>query len=70
MNSQKKLTRSNDQKMVAGVCGGLGQYFGIEPARFRLIFVIIALLYGAGIVAYLLLWFLIPRAPEPDDTHS
>ena len=64
MNKQKKLTRSNDQKIVAGICGGLGQYFGISPARFRLIFVIVTLLYGAGLVIYLLLWFLIPGAPE------
>jgi phage shock protein PspC (stress-responsive transcriptional regulator) len=51
--------------VLAGVAGGLGDHFGIAPAWFRLGFVLSAFAGGIGIAAYLLLWFLIPRADLP-----
>ena len=55
------LRRSHDNRIIAGVCGGLGEYFGINPWWFRLSF-LIALLPGGvpGILAYLILWLVIP----------
>ena len=55
------LRRSHDNRFIAGVCGGLGEYFGINPWWFRLGF-LIALLPGGvpGILAYLILWLVIP----------
>ena len=55
------LRRSHDNRIIAGVCGGLGEYFGINPWWFRLGF-LIALLPGGvpGILAYLILWLVIP----------
>lgn len=60
----KRLTRSADDRMLAGVAGGLAEYFAIDPAIVRLIFVIIALFGGGvtGIVIYLILWAIMPEA--------
>jgi phage shock protein C len=57
----KKLTRSSHDKMIAGVCGGLGQYFGIDSTVVRLIFVLLALAGGPGILAYIILWLVVPE---------
>lgn len=55
------LRRSIDNRMIAGVCGGLGEFFGVNPFWFRLGF-LIALLPGGvpGILAYLILWLVVP----------
>ena len=56
---ENKLRRQNG--VFAGVCGGLGAFFGISPFWFRLLFIILALPGGApGILPYLLLWIVIP----------
>lgn len=59
----RSLTRSSTDRVVAGVCGGLGEYFGVNPLVFRLLFVLLALPGGApGILPYLILWFVMrPR---------
>ncbi len=57
----KKLTRSSHDKMIAGVCGGLGQYLGIDSTVVRLIFVLLALAGGPGILAYIILWLVVPE---------
>ncbi len=62
----KKLYRSNDQRMLAGVCGGLGEYFNIDPTIVRLLFVAFALVAGGGLLLYLILWLLIPQAPTAE----
>ncbi len=60
---RKKLYKSVDNKVLCGVCGGLGEYFGIDPTIVRLIWVLLTLLFGAGIVLYIIAIFLIPREP-------
>jgi phage shock protein C len=50
--------------MVAGVCGGLAEYFNIDPVIVRLIFVVVTLTSGLGLPAYLILWVVMPRAPS------
>jgi phage shock protein C len=62
MTTQRNtLRRSHSNRMLAGVCGGLGDFFGISPAWFRLAF-LIALIPGGvpGIGLYILLWLIIP----------
>ncbi|MDD4990323.1 MAG: PspC domain-containing protein [Candidatus Pacebacteria bacterium] len=56
----KKLHRSKNEKVIAGVAGGLGEYFGIDPVLFRILFVFLILWGGAGILFYLILMFIIP----------
>ena len=64
MSSSAKppLRRSRRNRIIAGICGGLGEFFGISPIWFRIAF-IIALIPGGipGILIYLLLWIIIPR---------
>ena len=60
----KKLYRSVTDKMLAGVCGGLAEYFAIDPVIVRLVFVL-AVVFGAGsgILAYIILWIIVPQRP-------
>ncbi|MEJ2266834.1 MAG: PspC domain-containing protein [Anaerolineales bacterium] len=60
----KRLYRSRKDRMIAGVCGGLGDYFGIDPTLVRLLFVFAALFYGPGILAYLILMLVVPEEPQ------
>ena len=59
---QARLRRSTDDRMIAGVCGGLGRYFNTDPVWFRLGFVVVTLAGGAGILIYLISWLIIPAA--------
>ena len=58
---QVRLSRSSSERMVAGVCGGLAEYFNIDPVIVRLIFVLVTLTSGLGLLIYLLLWMIMPR---------
>ena len=64
---KKKLTKSQKNRMIAGVCGGLAEYFKIDPTIVRLIFVVFALLKGAGILLYLIAAIVIPSQEYFDD---
>ncbi len=55
-----RLTRSTDDKVVGGLAGGLGRWFGIDPVVFRIAFVVLTLAGGSGILLYLVGWLLIP----------
>lgn len=59
----KKLYRSRKERMIGGVCGGLGDYFGIDPTLVRVMFVLAALFGGPGILAYLILLIIVPEEP-------
>lgn len=58
---KRRLYRSKTDRMLGGVCGGLGDYLGIDPTLIRIIFFIMVFGGGAGFWIYLLLWFLIPE---------
>lgn len=62
--SIKKLYRSRTDRVVWGVCGGLGEYFSVDPILFRIFFVILVLGNGFGILLYLVLALLIPSSPR------
>lgn len=59
----KKLYRSRTDRKIAGVCGGLGAYFGIDPTLVRLLFVLGLIFVGGTILAYLILMIVIPEEP-------
>jgi len=69
---EKKLYRSRSDRMIAGVCGGLGEYLGVDPVWLRLFFVLLLFATGFGFWAYLILWIIVPeegREPStPGDT--
>ncbi|MFT8395402.1 PspC domain-containing protein [Propionibacterium sp.] len=59
--SEKKLVRSRDHRMIAGVAGGIGEYLGVDPNIVRLVFIILALItFGTAVVLYLAGWLLLP----------
>ncbi|HEY5978258.1 MAG TPA: PspC domain-containing protein [Microlunatus sp.] len=60
----RKLTRSREDRMLAGVCGGLGRYLGVDPTIVRIVAVAF-ILSGVGLLAYVIAWVLIPESP-PD----
>ncbi|MGB8644565.1 MAG: PspC domain-containing protein [Anaerolineae bacterium] len=60
----RRLYRDTRQAMVGGVCAGLAEYLNFDPTIVRLIFVLMALLGGHGILVYLILWLVIPPAPQ------
>lgn len=60
---EKKLYKSNRSKMIDGVCGGIAEYFGIDPTVVRLIWIFFSLMGGYGILAYLIAAIIIPRNP-------
>lgn len=64
---ERKLYRSKTDSMLGGVCGGLGEYFDIDPTFIRLIFVVLAIAPGIGIPAYIALWLLVPEAQARED---
>ncbi len=59
---QKRLYRDEDDKILAGVCSGLGNYFGVDPVLIRLLFVAAVILGGFGTIIYIVLWIAIPKA--------
>ncbi|HIH88534.1 TPA: PspC domain-containing protein [Candidatus Bathyarchaeota archaeon] len=63
MENPKKLYRSKN-KWLAGVCGGIAEYFNLDPIIIRVIWLVLALAYGAGILAYIIAWLLIPKNPN------
>ena len=64
---EKKLMRNPDDKIIGGVCSGLGAYFGMEPKWMRLIFVAFVLFGGSGIMLYVILWIVMPVAATRAD---
>jgi len=65
----KKLYRSRKERVIGGVCGGIGIYFGIDPTLTRIIWVAATLLGGAGIIAYIVAWIVIPEEPRIEETE-
>ena len=59
----KKLYKSNQNKMIDSVCGGLAEYFGVDPTVVRLGVVVLSLMGFSGVLAYILAAIIIPRAP-------
>jgi phage shock protein PspC (stress-responsive transcriptional regulator) len=60
---QKKLALSKTDKKIAGVCGGFAEYLDMDPTLVRLIWVLMALFVGWGVVGYLIAWIVMPEAP-------
>lgn len=64
MEQSKKLVRSKKDRIIAGVCGGLGEYFDLDPIFFRLAFVLATFFGGSGVLIYIILFFIIPEENE------
>ena len=63
----KQLRRPVDDRMIAGVCSGIGRYFGLDPVLVRVAFAVVTVLtWGAAALAYPIMWFLMPEEPRPE----
>lgn len=60
---EKRLYKSKTNKVLGGVCGGLAEYFDVDPVLVRVIFVIL-LFTSTSLIAYLILWVIMPQRPE------
>ncbi|MFP4111469.1 MAG: PspC domain-containing protein [Candidatus Woesearchaeota archaeon] len=70
MAEQKKLYRSRKDKMIAGVCGGLADYFDIDSVWVRLIFVVLLFMEGFGVLIYIIAWAIVPENPNQAKTKN
>lgn len=65
---QKRLYRSRSERMMAGVCGGLAEYFNIDPTIVRVVFIALSLLGGPGLILYIILAIVVPEQPYDIDS--
>ena len=61
---EKKLYRIKQGKQLAGVCGGIAEYLNIDPTVIRLLWVLVSLFAGAGLLAYIICAFVLPEKPD------
>lgn len=62
--SGKKLYKSRTNKILCGVCGGFGDYLGLDPVIVRLIFILLCLAVGGGLIIYIIAAIIMPKEPE------
>lgn len=60
----KRLYKSEENKMICGVCGGIAEYFNIDPSIVRIITVVLTLFYGTGLLAYIIAAIILPRKSQ------
>ena len=65
MDPSEKLYRSRTNRQVAGVCGGLAERFNVDPTLMRVLFIVLAIFGGAGIILYIAMWIVVPEQPPP-----
>lgn len=66
----KKLYRSTTDKMIAGVCGGLAEYFEIDSTLIRILFLALLIFGGGGFLIYLIMWIVVPKRPYYIESQS
>ncbi len=64
------LRRSRDDRVIGGVCAGLGRYLGVDPVLLRVAFVVLALAGGGGVLLYVVAWILVPEGRPGEDLGS
>lgn len=70
MYAQKRLYRSTQDRMFAGVCGGIADYLEVDPTLVRLVFAALTLLGGPGIIIYIVLMLIVPEQPHQKRKHQ
>lgn len=61
----RKMYRNPDQKILGGVCSGIGHYFNVDPVWIRILFIVLVFFYGVSFLIYPILWIIIPKAVTP-----
>lgn len=70
MNQAKRLYRSRVDRQLAGVCGGIADYFNMDPTLVRILWVILTIAGGPGLVLYIILAIVVPEEPEFIQTYA
>ncbi|NTV65144.1 MAG: PspC domain-containing protein [Oscillochloris sp.] len=70
MDTPKRITRSQSDRMLSGVAGGLAAYLGIDPLIIRVMFVALSAMHGLGVMLYLALWVLVPNEDSTTDARG
>jgi phage shock protein C len=60
MEEPRKLYRSRNQRILAGICGGLAEYFNVDATLIRVLFLVLAVFGGTGLVIYVVMWLIVP----------
>jgi len=60
----KRLYRSGKERVLGGICGGIAEYFNVDPTIIRLLWILFVFGFGTGILAYIIAWIIIPRNPN------
>ncbi len=60
----RKLYKSKSNRVLGGVCGGIGEYFGVDPTWVRLAWVIFSMMGGSGLLAYIIAALIVPEEPQ------
>ncbi len=63
-NNNRHLYRSRQERIIAGVCGGLADYFGLDVSKLRIALLILILIGGLSIWVYIILWLVVPQNPK------
>jgi phage shock protein C len=63
VDMEKRLYRSRNDRKLAGVCGGIAEYYGWDPTLVRVAWIVLTLLGGSGILIYLIMWLVMPESP-------
>jgi len=66
--TEQRLFRSSSNRLIAGVCGGLGKFFAVDPTIVRLVFLLLLFLGGGGFLLYLILWIIVPEEQQAGAT--
>lgn len=66
----KRLYRSNSNRVLGGVCGGIGDYLDIDPIFVRIFFILFLIAQGFGFLVYVILWIILPRQDQPEATEG
>jgi phage shock protein C len=65
METPKKIYRSREDRVLLGICGGIGEYLNVDPNVIRLLWIIFMFAGGTGLLAYIVAFFVIPERPRP-----
>lgn len=66
-NHKGKLYRSRKNRIIAGICGGLAEHFEVDTTLVRIIFLVLSLIHGIGVLFYLIFWIMTPEAPDGEE---
>ena len=64
MAKTKRLYRSGKEKILGGVCGGIAEYFNVDPTIIRILWILFVFGFGSGILAYIIAWIIVPKNPN------